>query len=98
MRATAREAIEHVHGITAIEQLALPKLPGLPGAGAQTHGEFLGGDAASIIDSTPTEAVERNDDEARAFADTPHLTGDPEWDALELAETDPSKPPLQIQR
>lgn len=37
----------------------------------------------------------RTDDEARALADTPHLTGDPEWDAIELAETSPDKPPLE---
>lgn len=36
----------------------------------------------------------RDDEEARRLADTPHLTGDPEWDAIELAETDPSRPPL----
>lgn len=34
-------------------------------------------------------------EEARELADTPHLTGDPEWDAIELAETDPSKPPIE---
>jgi hypothetical protein len=26
-------------------------------------------------------------EEAAKHADTPHLTGDPEWDAVELAET-----------
>jgi hypothetical protein len=39
-------------------------------------------------------AVTRTDAEARALADTPHLTGDPEWDAIELAETDPNRAPL----
>lgn len=36
----------------------------------------------------------RTDEEARTLADTPHLTGDPEWDAIELAETDPTRPLL----
>jgi hypothetical protein len=36
----------------------------------------------------------RTDDEARSIADRPHLTGDPEWDAIELAATDPSAPPV----
>lgn len=40
--------------------------------------------------------------EAQAVADKPHLTKGtehywPEWDELELAETDPSRPPLKIQ-
>jgi len=34
------------------------------------------------------------DDAAAAdIADTPRLTGDPEWDAIELAETDPDREP-----
>ena len=36
----------------------------------------------------------RTDPEAQKLADTPHLIGDPEWDAVELAETDPTRPPL----
>jgi len=38
----------------------------------------------------------RTDTEAASIADTPHLTGDPEWDAIELAETDPMKEPLRV--
>lgn len=34
--------------------------------------------------------------EAEQIADKPHLTGDPEWDAIELAETDPNKAPLAL--
>jgi hypothetical protein len=37
----------------------------------------------------------RYGDDAKALADKPHLTGDPEWDAIELAETDPTRPTLQ---
>jgi len=33
-------------------------------------------------------------DAAKKVADVPHLTGDPEWDAIELAETDPRRPLL----
>jgi hypothetical protein len=28
-----------------------------------------------------------DDEESRNIADTPYLTGDPEWDAIELQET-----------
>lgn len=41
-----------------------------------------------------TEVTVRSDEEARKLADTPHLTGDPEWDAIELAATDASRPLL----
>jgi len=33
----------------------------------------------------------RTGEEARALADTPHLTGDPEFDAIELAATAPDR-------
>ena len=46
------------------------------------------------FDEGVTEAEVRTDEEARVLADTPHLTGDPEWDAIELAETDPRRPLL----
>lgn len=36
----------------------------------------------------------RTDEEAKNIADTPLLTGDPEWDAIELAETAETKPLL----
>jgi hypothetical protein len=32
--------------------------------------------------------------EAESVADKPQLTGDPEWDAVELAETDPMREPF----
>jgi len=38
----------------------------------------------------------RTDEAAVSIADTPHLTGDPEWDAIELAETNPTKEPLKV--
>lgn len=36
------------------------------------------------------------DEKARALADTPVLTGHPDYDRWELEETDPSKPPLEL--
>ena len=46
---------------------------------------------AMLGDPTVLEKTVKTDDEARRLADTPHLTGDPEFDAIELAETDPSR-------
>jgi uncharacterized membrane protein len=43
----------------------------------------------------PKTEVKRDADAAR-LADSPHLTGDPEWDEVELAETAPDKPPLTM--
>ena len=37
-------------------------------------------------------------EEAQKIADVPRLTGDPEWDRVELEETDPNKPPLDVDR
>jgi hypothetical protein len=43
----------------------------------------------------PPDVTVRTDPEARKLADTPHLTGDPEWDEIELRETDPTRPTLR---
>lgn len=54
-------------------------------------------DALNGIDEPIKPKVETKTDEAaQRLADTPHLTGDPELDAIELAETDPSRPPLKL--
>lgn len=107
MRATIREALEHVHGVAAVEALAhdskkraqgqqQPQLPtGLP-SGLRGRQCFLGGMDLSDLASQSGEITTRRGAEAAKIADTPHLIGDAEWDALELAETDPSKPPLKI--
>lgn len=50
------------------------------------------------FDDQRVEVREREGDEAKAVADVPHLTGDPEWDAIELEETDPTRPPLKVAR
>jgi hypothetical protein len=58
---------------------------------------YLGGSIKSTRQTAGGMIVsEREESEARAIADTPHLTGDPEFDAIELAETDPSRPPLRF--
>ena len=36
--------------------------------------------------------------DAEKIADEPRLTGDPEWDAVELAETNPNKEPIDKRR
>jgi hypothetical protein len=98
LRATVRDAIEHVHGVTAVELLARdsrprPQAPAPPG-----QPRFLGGKNLLDADLEPVQATVRAGAEGSKVADTPHLTGDPEWDALELAETDPTKAPLKIVR
>lgn len=45
--------------------------------------------------ASPKTEVKRDADAAK-LADSPHLTGDPEWDEIELAETAPDKPPLTM--
>lgn len=42
------------------------------------------------------DVTTRTDSEARKIADTAHLTGDPEWDGIELMELDPANPPLDL--
>ncbi len=50
-------------------------------------------DAADM--NRPAKSEVRDDAEAQELADKPHLTGDAEWDAMELAATDPSRPLLK---
>jgi hypothetical protein len=102
LQVTIREALEQVHGVAAVEQLTTERATEQRAVvqQAQKVPRFLGGDSAAMLEAShdaPVQATTRTDSEARSVADTPHLTGDPEWDALELAETDPSKPPLKIQ-
>lgn len=81
---TPREALEQVF---AVEALAQRRLDAIKRA---RHGY------ATFDRDAPPETEVRRDEDARKLADTPHLTGDPEWDAVELAETDPSRPPLTM--
>jgi len=84
LRLTARDALEQVIGIDALRQHQAEE------ARKQTPG--------AIRETGTPEVLTRTDDEAREIADTPHLTGDPEFDAVELAETDPSRPRLKAVR
>jgi hypothetical protein len=84
LRLTLREAIEQLFGMQAVRQ----------------HLQQQEGDEPEDLRGWeekrrgPPLRTVREDDEARKLADMPHLTGDPEWDAVELAETDPSRSPL----
>lgn len=44
----------------------------------------------------PASVSTRTGAPAAEVADKPNLTGDPEWDAIELAETDPTREPVTI--
>ena len=81
LRVTPREAIEHLNGLAALEQLA-----------ADRAGKRMPGRSGAMDTQT------RFDEEAQSFADSPHYTGDPEWDALEDQETDVTRSPLEIAR
>jgi hypothetical protein len=50
--------------------------------------------------SEPSKPIVRvvTGEEAQAIADKPHLTGNPEWDRIELEETNPDKEPLDLSR
>jgi len=60
---------------------------------------FLAGDTSEVLNEPEqvTQATVVTGKAGAAVADVPHLTGDPEWDALELSETDPTKPLLRIE-
>jgi hypothetical protein len=78
---TAREAVEQLNGLTAIELLSA---------------ERMVREAEEPQTQILNDPRGRTDEVAVSIADTPHLTGDPEWDAIELAETDPMREPLRI--
>jgi hypothetical protein len=79
---TLREAAEQVFELRAFNQYI------------EDRAEKTETKSTSWSDFDTPVAEVRTDAAARAIADTPHLTGDPEWDAVELAETDPSRPLL----
>ena len=91
LRATAREALEHINGMIAIEQIRADHSKRRDSAAEVERAQL------EAMGLSPQARIEtKTGADARAIADKPHLTGDPEWDALELAETDPTRPPLQI--
>lgn len=92
-----REALEQIHGVAAIEHVIAERTsknrqqyPRQPSA------DDFDDLRAELNRASQPEMHTRTDEEARSIADKPNLTGDPEWDALELAETDPGKEPLQV--
>lgn len=112
---TAREALEHVSGIYAFEQLKRERAENLrdeddnpfdldypkPGQQSFMGGALLADDGQSLMrpsNSGKKGQVTITGPKAQKVADVPHLTGGawPEWDELELAETDPAKEPLKI--
>jgi len=85
-----REAAEQLFGLQALDDYNEERRKETPADGDET-------DERSFEEKQrgPALSTVRDDDEARSIADTPHLTGDPEFDAIELAETDPSRLPLR---
>ena len=77
-----REALEWIAAANAVEELANEARK----KQEREQAKYKLGD---------TEVTVRSDEEAQKLADTPHLTGDPEWDAIELAATDPSRPLIE---
>jgi hypothetical protein len=80
---TPHEALEQV--------LALEALASIRNEGAERARK-----QRDMLDDKPVE-IEREvitGAQGEAVADKPHLTGDPEWDEIELLETDPSRPLL----
>ena len=99
LRLTAREALEQVNGVRAIEKLAEeaskenPEHPDFQRdleEGQQRDTVTFDGDIGQSRAKVGTGS--------KSIADTPHLTGDPEWDALELAETEVGREDLRIVR
>lgn len=85
---TLREALEHVSMKTAIDVIAAEnEAAAVERAQVRSYG---------IDDDRPNAVRTRTGAEAAAIADKPHLTGDPEWDAIEIAETDPTAEPVKI--
>lgn len=81
LKLTINEALEQVLAIQALElRRREAKERALRGLGGKW-------------DQMPPQAEVRRDADAAKLADTPHLTGDPEWDAIELAETAPDRVP-----
>lgn len=84
MSLTPHEAIGQVHALSAWAEL-------------QEEQRERAKHLRDMMDDKPVQvqATVLRGADAEKIADVPHLTGDPEWDAMELAETDPSKPLLE---
>lgn len=89
MQATIREALEAVYGMTAIEMRTEDSKKRKTGTEKAFVSQAADGEMIEVHATVDTSK------EAAAFADTPHLTGDPEWDAMELEETGAAPPPAE---
>jgi hypothetical protein len=76
LRLRESEAAEQIAGFLAIEEIKAERL--------KTAREK----AAEFVDGAP-EVEQITGDEAASIADKPFLTGDPEWDAMEIEATRP---------
>lgn len=85
MALTLREALSQVLSLDALAQRR-----------EEVRKRLMKGRRMMDLDEPGEGGEVKRDSEAAKLADTPHLTGDPEWDAIELAETDPSKPLLSM--
>lgn len=90
MSLTAREAMTHVIAKQAVEDIASDRLKERRAAEEAKERRFN----TNTLGPIKPEVSVRRGSEAQRIADEPLLTGDPEWDAIELAATDPSKPLL----
>jgi hypothetical protein len=78
---TAREAIEQVLLLRSVQEIKAEQI-----AAAKKQWQQQGDD--QVIAEEVVGA------KAEKIADEPKLTGDAEWDAVELAETDPMREPF----
>lgn len=85
MSANPRELIEAVHGVRAIEDMLGGPLSGQSATWAMAQALTGGGAVGSSVEEKEEQTG-------------PRLTGDPEWDAMELADWDPSNEPLKVVR
>lgn len=91
-----REALEAVHGLVAIENIAKARAKQRFAHDAGFEAEDFAGGRDDAILRSASPGRSSTGEAAREVADKPRLTGDPEWDALELDETDPSREPLKV--
>lgn len=93
MSQTPREALEQIYGVGAFESFVRELRENVSQSQDAPHTDNRSWDEKRMAD--PHKVVKR-DEEAKKVADKPILTGDPEWDAMELAETADDKEPLVL--
>lgn len=86
MSLTVREAVEQVRGVQVAKDLFGDSSP------AESLQKLVPLLRALLkLPQEPARGYAEDDEDAKSVADDPHLTGDPEFDAVELAETDPTR-------